>query len=247
MRHLGWIAQRLFGNNIDGSRNRRRAEQGRTTTAHHFHPFDHIGRNLFQSIHAGQCAEDRTAVYQYLRIRSVQTVDTHLLETTVLAVILDPHARLEIQSFGQRHRIGRFKHFRIQDIHQRRSHPACCLITVGRNDNAIQRNSIFFRLKIHLQGFPFLENHLLLDRLIPDRFQHQLKFSFRQIGQRVMTGSIGNRSDRCSFQENIHIRDMLSWFFIYNMSEDIGIRRIQIHSLVFSSGSKQDTAQTEPY
>ena len=84
VRHLGRIAQRLFGNNIDGSRNRRRAEQGRTTAAHHFHPFDHIGRNLFQSIHAGQCAEDRAAVYQYLRIRSVQSVDTHLLETTVL-------------------------------------------------------------------------------------------------------------------------------------------------------------------
>lgn len=91
------IANGLFRYDIDCSGDSRRTEQSRSSAPYHFDPFDHIGRNLFQSVHASQCGEDRTGINQYLCIFSFHTVDADLRVTTVLAIVFDPDARLENQ------------------------------------------------------------------------------------------------------------------------------------------------------
>ena len=106
--------------------------------SHHLNPLNHVGRNLLQSIDTSQGTEDRTVVEQNLRVGSLQTIDTHLLETTVLAVILHTYPRLEVQTIGQGGGIVGLKHSRIQHIHQRRSQSAGCLIPVGRHHDTIQ-------------------------------------------------------------------------------------------------------------
>ena len=73
-------------------------ENTNSSSAHHLYTLNHIGRYLFQSIYTGQGTEYRTRVNQYLRIRAIQPIDTYLLETTVLTIILDPHSGLKIQS-----------------------------------------------------------------------------------------------------------------------------------------------------
>ena len=101
MSQLGRVAQRFFGNDVDGSRNGRCAKQCRTSSTHHLHSLYHVGRYLFQSVHSCQSTEHGARVYQNLRIRTVKAIDAYLLETTVLAVVLYPHTRLEVQSLCQ--------------------------------------------------------------------------------------------------------------------------------------------------
>ena len=64
---------------------------------HHFYAFNHAGGNLFQAIHSGKGTEYGTGIYQNLRIRSVQSIDADLLETTILAVCLYTYTGLKVQ------------------------------------------------------------------------------------------------------------------------------------------------------
>ena len=97
MRKLAGIAQRLFCDDVNRTGNGRRTEQSRTTATHHLHPFDHTGRNLFQTVYSRQRTEYGTRVYQYLRIRTIQPINTNLLETTILAIGLYTYTGVEIQ------------------------------------------------------------------------------------------------------------------------------------------------------
>ena len=155
MCQLPWVPYRLLGDYINGSRNGWRTEQSRTSSAHHLYTLNHIGRYLFQSIYTGQGTEYRTRVNQYLRIRAIQPIDTYLLETTVLTIILDPHSGLKIQSLRQGGGISVLKHFHIHHINQRRCHAAGGLTTIGRHHHSVQCYQILFYLEVLLQSFPF--------------------------------------------------------------------------------------------
>ena len=104
-----------------------------------------------------------------------------MLESAILAIILDTHTRLEIQSISQRGRIRRLEYFRVQHIHQGRSHAAGRFIPVGRHYDAVQRHGVLFRLEVHLDGLTLLQFDLLLYRLISDGFHHDRKGSFGKI------------------------------------------------------------------
>ena len=103
------IADGLFRYDIDCSGDSRRTEQSRTSSPYHFDPLDHIGRDLFQSVHTSQCGKDRTRIDQYLCIFPLHTIDADLRVAAVLAIVLDPDARLENQSLRQCRGVGLFE------------------------------------------------------------------------------------------------------------------------------------------
>ena len=92
MRQLRRIARRFLGDDVDRAADGRRAVQRRTAAAQHLDPLDHVGRNLLQSVDARQGRKDRMRIDENLRIMAVESVDAHLREAAVLAVVLDPHA-----------------------------------------------------------------------------------------------------------------------------------------------------------
>ena len=110
--YLGRVSQRFACDDVYRSANGRRAVESRSTSAHHLHAFNHVRRYLFKSINSVQGGENRSGVYENLGVMSVKTIDTHLGETAVLAVVLSPHSRLEVQSFGKASRLCEFESFR---------------------------------------------------------------------------------------------------------------------------------------
>ncbi|MBR8721618.1 hypothetical protein IX307_002869 [Bacteroides pyogenes] len=214
---------RFFGDDIQHPRNGRRTEQRRTASAHHLHAVDHIGRNLFQSVHAGKGAHDGARVDKNLCIASVHTVDAHLVEAAVLAVVLHAHARLEDDSLRKIVGIGAGEHLRIDYVHQCRSQTAGGLVAVGGNNYRIERGHILFKIEIQLDRNPFFKNDFLLFCLIPDSFHHNRFLAQRQIHQAEMSRIVGNGTDGCPFQENTHSGDMIARRNLNDMSDDIGI------------------------
>ena len=224
---LGRVAQRLFRNDIDRARNCRRTEKSGTAATHDLDTLDHISRNLFETIHTRQRTEYGTAIHQYLRVRTFQPIDTHLLETAVLTIVFHPYARLEVQSVGKRSGMRRLEHFRIQYVYKRRSHTAGRLVPVSRNHDSIQRQSFFFRLEIDFQRFSLFQCHGCFDRFITHRLHHDRERSFRQVLQIIMPCGVGRSPNRRPFQKDRNKRQMLSGFPIHHMADNIRVRWIQ--------------------
>ena len=178
MRQHSWIANRFFGDNIDCSGNSRRTEQSRTASTHYFYTFYHAGGNLFNTIHSWKRTEDGTGIKQNLCIRTIQTVNTYLLEAAILTVGFYTHSRLETQSLCQGSRIGCFEHFHIDYIHQSRCQAAGSLVTVGGNDYTIQGNRVLFYFKILFQCTAFFQCHIASYGFIADwaNFKHEVTF-----------------------------------------------------------------------
>ena len=140
-----------------------------------------------------------------MRIRTIQSIDTHLLETAILTIGLYTDTRLKAQALRQSRRIGILKDFQIYYIHQCRSQTAGGFITIGRYDYAIQSNRIFFYLEIFFQCTPFLQRHIPSDGFISHRTDLQHKITFGKILQKIMPGSIGHSSDGRTFQGDCNI------------------------------------------
>ena len=113
------IVNRVLGNDVDCPAYGRRAEKRRTATAHHLDTLNHVGRNLFKAIYAGQSREYRSRIKQNLRIMTVKAIDAHLRKTAVLTVILDAHARLETEAVSKTGRADKIKRRRAKHIYQR--------------------------------------------------------------------------------------------------------------------------------
>ena len=64
--HLERIVDRVFGNDVDSTPYGIRTKQGRTSATNHFHAFNHIGRNLLQSIYPRKSADNRSAIDENL-------------------------------------------------------------------------------------------------------------------------------------------------------------------------------------
>ena len=170
MRQFPGISQGLLRDDINCPGDSGRAEQCRSPSSHHLYPLDHIRRDLLQAIYASQGAEDRPAIHQDLGIRAFQTIDTHLLETAILAVILHTHAGLEIQAVGQGSRVCGLEHLGVEHVYQGRSQTAGRLVTVCRYDNTVQG------LKLISNVFPFLRFTVFSSVLYPIDFMTKVYF-----------------------------------------------------------------------
>src|SRR5699024_10366415 len=139
--HLERIINRVFRDNIDRSSYGIGTEQRRTTTAYHFHTFDHVYRNLFQPVHSRESADDRTAVNQDLRVTTFQPIHPYLWEPAILAIVLHPKTRLEVQRFSPSSRVHRLKQFSAHHVCDHRCRLSAHLVPVGRNHHFICRKT----------------------------------------------------------------------------------------------------------
>ena len=133
MSQLGGVAQGFLGDDVDGTRNGRRAEEGRTASTHHFHTFDHVGRYLLQPVHTCQSQCGRVGLFEELEVHDV---DQRGGQTSgrLTAVGGDHHA-------VQRHEV--FLQFEIlfqRDALLQNDFACQCLVTYGAD---LQRKAAF--------------------------------------------------------------------------------------------------------
>ena len=227
VRELGRVAHRFLGNDVDGAGNGRRAKQSRAAAAHHLHTFNHVGRNLLQTVYPRQRAEDGTRVDENLRIRPVQSVDAHLLISAVLAVVLHTHTRLEVQPLRQTGRVGILERLDRYHVYQRRRHAAGRLVTVGRNHHPLECHVVLANLEIQFQRLALGELHGAALCLIAYRTDFNSKSPFGQVFQEVMPCFVGSRPDGCPLQHNRYISQVFLGIFIGYVANDIGIGIVQ--------------------
>ena len=182
---------------------------------------------MFQAINSRKGTENGTRVDQNLGIGSVKTIDAHLLETAVLAVVLHPDAGLEIQSLSQVDGVGRGEDLRVEHVHQRGSEAAGCLVAVGRDNDAIEGDLILLHLDIQLDGFPLFQLYSLDNSFISQCLELHLEVAFRQVLQEVVSGIVGRRSDGGSDDEDVDKSQVLFGFLIQDMPDQIGVGAVQ--------------------
>ena len=157
--NLEGITDRVFGDNIDSTSHCIRSEQGRPTTTYNFYPLYHIYRNLLQSIHAAKGTNDRTTINQNLRIRTFQTIDTHLGKTTILTIVLYTQAGLVIQSLCQVGGVHHLKKFGTHHIHHNRGILPAHFIAIGRYNHFISHEAFLRHREVHNCGKILTDSH----------------------------------------------------------------------------------------
>ena len=140
--YLERIVDRVFGDDIDGSAHGIGPKKGRSSSAHHLYPLYHRHGYLLQTIHSRQGTHHRTAVDEYLRIGTFQSVDAHLRKTAVLTVVLYPQSRLIIERFGQVGGIDSFKQLGAKHVHHHGGITLSHLIAVGSHHHLIKHKRI---------------------------------------------------------------------------------------------------------
>ena len=212
------------GDDIDGSGDGRRAEECRPPSTHHFHTLNHVGRQLLQAIHARKCREDGARVDENLGIGSVQTVDAHLLETTVLAVVFHSDTRLEVESLSQVARIGLLKGLGIHHIHQGGCHATRGFTPVGRYHHPFQVNHVLLYFEVHLQGLALGKIYLACGGLVAHGRYHHSERTLGKIDQMVMAGGVGGSAQSGALKHYLNIGEMFAGMPVGDMPHDIGIR-----------------------
>ena len=223
MAHLSRVARRLLGDNVDGAADGRCAVEGRTAPAHHFHALNHVGRNLLQSVDALQGRKHGARIDEHLRIVPVESVDAHLRETAVLAVVFRAHSGLEVEPLGQAGGMGRFKEFCIQNIHHCRRLPAQRLVAVGRDYHLVERHLVFIHFKVHFRRLALHDGHLPALRPITCGPHLNGEPPLGQVFQQIVACGIGGRLDECAHDKHADARQVLLRFPVHDMSHDIGI------------------------
>ena len=159
--HREGVAHRVLCYYVHRTANGIGAEERRTATTHNLHALNHVHRDLFQTIYTAQCTHHRTAVYEHLRVRAFKTIDAHLREATVLAVILDTQARYIVEALGKVkgvdglekfHRSHRYHHWGILTAYH---------ITVGRHNKVLHHHILGLQLEVD-DSSEFLAHHNLL-------------------------------------------------------------------------------------
>ena len=217
-RHLEGVVNGVFGDDIDSSAHSIGAEQRRTAAAYHLYPLDHVHRYLLQPIYPAQRTDDGTAVYQDLRVRAFQTVDTHLGETAVLAVVLHPQARLVVECLGKVGGVHHLKELGAHHVHHHGSSLATHLVAVGGHHDLIGHEAFLFHLEMHHRRKVLVYFNRLFLCLIAYGGYAQRIFARRQVLELELTFFIGHCSLSAAYNQNGGIRYILFRTFYKNMA-----------------------------
>ncbi len=217
-RYLERIVDGVFGYDVDGASHGIGSKQGRASATHHFHPFNHVHGDLFQSVHPAQCADDGTAVYQYLRVRPFQTIDADLGESAVLAVVLHTQARLVVQCLGKVSGVDHLKQFGTHHIYDYRSCLAAHLVSVGGYHHFIGNEVLLFHREMYDRSEVPAHRHLLLLGLVAYCRHTKFVFSHRKLAELKLSFFIGNRSLPTADNQNCGIRYIFFCTLHYHMT-----------------------------
>ena len=113
------------------------AEECRAPSSDYLHTFDHRGRDLLQTIYSCQCTEYGATIDKDLRIGTFESVDTYLVEPTVLTVILYSKSRLEAQALAEVIGVSFLEDLLRKYRNKARSTPTHSLVSIGRDDHTI--------------------------------------------------------------------------------------------------------------
>ncbi len=220
------IANRLLGDDVDGAADGRRTEEGRASTTNHFHSVYHIGRNLFQAIHAVEGREHGARIDQYLRVVPVETVDAHLREAAVLAVVFRAHTGLEVEPLRQASGLRDVEKLTADHVHQVGGHSSRCLVSVGRHHHLVEGHIIGGQGEVELLGGVMADGDGLLHRLVAHHLHNDRKSALWQVLQEVVPCLVRRCDDGGALEQDGHVGQVLATAFVYHMAIHIGVRAL---------------------
>ena len=88
---------------------------------------------------------------------SVESVDSCLRESAVLAVVLDSDSRLERESFRQSRRGSGGENAAVNDIDKGWCHLPRCAVPGGAHYDSVKRERFLFEAEIHFVGLSGLD------------------------------------------------------------------------------------------
>ena len=240
-RYLKRIVHRVFGDDVDGSAHGICPEQRRAAATHHLYALNHVGRNLLQSVHARQRTHHRTAVYQNLRIRTFQSVDAHLRESAILAVVFHTQSRLKVKRLGEVVRVDYLKQAVVHHVYHHRSQLSVGLVAVGRHHHLVGHNRFFFHHKVHVNSEIIAHRYALGLGRIPHALYLQRIFSCRNILKAEVAFGIGSHPYARFNYQYISVWQTFLRIFFYHMSgNNVSLfHRINRHAYKSAQQSRQ--------
>ena len=154
---------------------------------------------------------------------TVQTVDAHLCETTVLAVVLGTHAGLVVESLCQAGGLGGLELLAVHHVYQVRCLTALCFATVGRNHHLVQGNVIGLHDEVHLAGLVLAYDNLACDGAETGVADLQGDGILWQVLEEIVTGSVSCGGDGATQYAYDHIGHVLLLVGIDYMADDVCI------------------------
>ena len=222
------IALWLLGDDVDDPSDGRRTEEGRASTTYDFDTLDHIGWDLLQSIDTSQCAHDWTAVDEDLRVATIETIDTNLVEATVLTVIFDTYTWLEDQPLSEVGRVGILEELRVEYGDECRCQTAEGSLTIGGDNDLIDIDVVGFNLEVY---FDDLVRSNFDDALLAQvsKATHDERHALLlEVFEEVMTCSIGSCAEGRPLNRDGDPSEVFPRLRVGDVANDIGIGQLSL-------------------
>ena len=154
---------------------------------------------------------------------TVKTVDAHLGESAVLAVVLGAHTRLEVESLRQAGRLCNVEDLAANHAHQVGSQSALGLVTIGRNHHLVKTKIARAESEVQLLAGVVLDGYALALGGIPHIFRLYDKRALGQVLQKEVAGLVGSRAYGSALNLDYYVRQVFARLGILHVSVYVGI------------------------
>lgn len=140
----------------------------------------------------------------------IQSIDTHLGEATVLAVVLHADTRLEAQPLCQAGGVGGFEQFRIHHVNKTGGYPPHGRSAVGRDYHFVEGDVVRLQLEVHFLRGVLLHGYFFVQREIADVFHFDGKCTHGEVLQEIMPSCVGGGANGGAFHPKVDVREMFT-------------------------------------
>ncbi len=154
---------------------------------------------------------------------TVESVNPHLGESTVLTVVLCPYARLEVQSLSQTGALRNVKQLGVYHIHQVRRKPSLRLTSVGRHHYLVEGHVVGFQLEVQFLRVVLSYSNFLLLSLVSKIRHLNSERAFRQVLQEIVSRVVRCSAYSGTLQPNCNVWHVFATLLILYVSVNIGI------------------------
>ena len=182
-----------------------------------------FGWDLLQSIDTSQCAHDWTAVDEDLRVATIETVDTNLVEATVLTVVFDTYTWLEDQPLSEVGRIGILEELRVEYGDECRCQTAEGSLTIGGDNDLIDTDVVGLCIEVDFDDLTRDDLHGALLAEITEATHDERHALLLEVFEEVMTRSIGSRAEGRPLNRDGDPSEVFPRLRVGDVANDIGI------------------------
>ncbi len=154
---------------------------------------------------------------------AVESVDSHLGEATVLAVVLHPHTWLEAQAVGKRAGVDQAEHAVVDNAHQHGAVAALEFAFAAGDHYLVEHEGVGFDFEVDFQSVPCRQGHIPgLGNESYRRCLHGV-FAGAKVAECVVSAGIGYGECARALEHDVVVREVLAGGGVNRMAYDIGI------------------------